>query len=378
MFSEKKPLRVHIELSDKCNAMCPQCGRNRIVGDKINPKNTDMQDINYVGGGQLQVKPNIQTGELVLEDYKKVFDDKFYDTFNLQKINYCGNRSDPIASKDLHEIVEYSHSRDSKTAIVIATNGGLKTTEWWSKFGKLMSGIRHNVVFGLDGLEDTHHIYRQRTNFKKVISNAKTFIQNGGIAEWQMLVFKHNQHQIDDAKQMAKEIGFLNFKEVYTPRFWSKEDGEKLEFKVGDKHYKLEPSTLDKNPIDNKKLAKHFSKKNKNRDKESGHIECKALNINEFFLDFNGNVLPCCWLGNSLNRRSEPWLKDTLRYADNIMNWYDPKVMNAIDNDLTDILLKSIWMKQLQKTWDIAPCKTCARFCSKRINIKKAINREAL
>ena len=24
--------------------------------------------------------------------------------------------------------------------------------------------------------------------------------------------------------------------------------------------------------------------------------------------------------------------------------------MNAIDNDLTDILLKSIWMKQLQKT----------------------------
>ena len=52
--------------------------------------------------------------------------------------------------------------------------------------------------------------------------------------------------------------------------------------------------------------------------------------------------------------------------------------MNGIDNDLTDILLKSMWMKQLQKTWDIAPCKTCARFCSKRINIKKAINRETL
>ena len=119
MFSEKKPLRVHIELSDKCNAMCPQCGRNRIVGDKINPKNNDMQDINYVGGGQLQVKPNIQTGELVLEDYKKVFDDKFYDTFNLQKINYCGNRSDPIASKDLHEIVEYSHREIIKLPLLL-------------------------------------------------------------------------------------------------------------------------------------------------------------------------------------------------------------------------------------------------------------------
>ena len=71
----------------------------------------------------MQVKPNIQTGELVLEDYKKVFDDKFYDTFNLQKINYCAIVVRPYAvKKDLHEIVEYSHSRDNKTAIVIATN----------------------------------------------------------------------------------------------------------------------------------------------------------------------------------------------------------------------------------------------------------------
>ena len=360
MYNEKKPLRVHIELSNKCNAMCPQCGRNYIDKD-----------------GVLKVKPNMQTGELVLEDYKKIFDDKFYDTFDLIKINYCGNRSDPIASKDLHEIVEYAYCKNSKTNITIATNGGLKTTEWWSKFGKLMSDKKHNVVFGLDGLEDTHHIYRQRTNFNKVISNAKTFIQNGGKAEWQMLVYKHNQHQIDEAKQMAKDIGFKSFKEVYTPRFWSK-GGEKLEFKVGNEDYLLEPSTIDKNQIDNKKLAEHFSFKNKDRDKEAGYIECKALKINEFFLDYDGNVLPCCWLGNSLNRRNEPWLKDNLRYADNMMNWYNPKTMNAINNDLSDILLKSIWMKQLQKSWDIAPCKTCARFCSKRINIKKQVNREAL
>ena len=240
-----------------------------------------------------------------------------------------------------------------------------------------MSDKKHRVVFGLDGLENTHHIYRQRTNFKKVISNAKAFLQNGGRAEWQMLVFKHNQHQIDEAKQMAKELGFESFKEVYTPRFWSKE-GQRLEFKANDEDYLLEPATIEKNKIDNKKLGEHFNFQNKDRDKEAGYIECKALGINEFFLDFDGNVLPCCWLGNSLNRKNEPWLKNTLRYADNMMNWYEPKVMNAIDNDLSDILLESIWMKQLQKSWDIAPCKTCARFCSKRINIKKQVNREML
>ena len=46
---------------------------------------------NYIDSfkdGVLKVKPNMQTGELVLEDYKKIFDDKFYDTFDLIKINY--------------------------------------------------------------------------------------------------------------------------------------------------------------------------------------------------------------------------------------------------------------------------------------------------
>ena len=126
----------------------------------------------------------MQTGELILEDYKKIFDDEFYDTFDLNKINYCGNRSHPIASRDLHEIVEYAYSKNNKTNIVIATNGGLKTTEWWIKFGKLMSDKKHNLVFGLDGLEDTHHIYRQRTNFDKVISSMKNDKKNYGNSVW--------------------------------------------------------------------------------------------------------------------------------------------------------------------------------------------------
>ena len=358
MYDQKKLLRVHVELSNKCNAMCPQCGRNYI-------------DEN----GVLKVKPTMQTNEFVLEDYKKIFDDKFYNIFKLDKINFCGNRSDPIASRDLYEIVEYAYSKDDKTGITIATNGSLKTTEWWSKFGKMMSDKRHQVVFGLDGLSDTHAIYRINTDFEKIISNAKTFVQNGGRAEWQFLVFKHNEHQVEQAKTMAKEIGFASFKSVFTTRFYIKKE-QKIEFSVKDKKYKLEPSNHKDNKIDTKKLVKHFNPKNPDRDKEAGHIECNALKINEFFLDYNGNVLPCCWLGNSLNRRGEPWLKDSLRYADNIMNSYKPKNMNAIDNDLTDILLESIWMKQLQKSWNISPSKTCSRFCSTRINIKKQVNRE--
>ena len=33
-------------------------------------------------------------------------------------------------------------------------------------------------------------------------------------------------------------------------------------------------------------------------------------------------------------------------------------------------------MKQLQKNLGYITCKSCAKFCSKRINIKKQVNRE--
>ena len=53
------------------------------------------------------------------------------------------------------------------------------------------------VWFAIDGLEDTHSIYRQGTNWKKIIDNVMTFVDAGGKARWDMLVFQHNEHQVE-------------------------------------------------------------------------------------------------------------------------------------------------------------------------------------
>ena len=76
-----KPLKAHIELSNKCNAMCPQCGRN------TSPTK-----------GELRMQPGLQTTELRLEDIEKIFDDEFWDTHTLTHIRFVGNYSDPIAT----------------------------------------------------------------------------------------------------------------------------------------------------------------------------------------------------------------------------------------------------------------------------------------
>ena len=79
-----------------------------------------------------------------------------------------------------------------------------KTQEWWRKLAK--ENVK--VTFGLDGLKDTNHPYRISTDFDKIISNANAFIGAGGFAKWHMLVFKHNEHQVEEARQMSKDLGF--------------------------------------------------------------------------------------------------------------------------------------------------------------------------
>ena len=79
----------------------------------------------------------------------------------------------------------------------------------------------------------------------------------------------------------------------------------------------------------------------------SGDVKCKAKKDNEFYLDYQGNVHMCCYLGGSyLKKRFD-------QNEDAILEWYDDKENNAIENDLSDILLKSEFFQHLQNSWSV-------------------------
>ena len=61
MYS-KKTIKVHVELSNICNAVCPQCLRNYIDEST----------------GELSVKDALNTHELTIEDYRQIFDNEFF------------------------------------------------------------------------------------------------------------------------------------------------------------------------------------------------------------------------------------------------------------------------------------------------------------
>ena len=102
-------------------------------------------------------------------------------------------------------------------SINVATNGSLCTTSWWEKLAKIMPPS-HRVTWGIDGSDETSEIYREGSSFKKVRDNFRAFIAPGGRAVRQFISFEHNEHQLEIAKQMAKNEGFRDFKTIISHR----------------------------------------------------------------------------------------------------------------------------------------------------------------
>ena len=67
--------------------------------------------------------------------------------------------------------------------------------------------------------DSTHHVYRINTQFDKVLENAKSVIAtNRAQVHWKYIVFEHNKHQVEDAREIAKQAGFTTFSTVKTSR----------------------------------------------------------------------------------------------------------------------------------------------------------------
>ena len=346
-----KPLKAHIELSNKCNAMCPQCGRNATVD------------------GTLKLQPGMQDTELRLEDIEKIFDDEFWNIHTLTNVRFVGNYSDPIATKDLHEIVEFFILNNPQIKITISTNGSLKTEEWWYHFGRLMSstynkGKTRKVIFALDGTDNiTHALYRHRTNYNKIIRNAKSFISAGGNAEWSFLVFKHNEHQLEEAKRLSKEYGFKRFLTVYTTRFHSGQ-GYK-EYSLDGADYRLEETTIKEMP--NLSTIPWPP--------ENIDISCKVLQeeYEEIFVDYTGEIVPCCWVGASLHRwrTKDAYFKSSYPVEDDgLIEEVLDGSHNAIKYGATKVM-ENQWFTKLKESWVDKPCRVCYRICNKKLNLKK-------
>jgi MoaA/NifB/PqqE/SkfB family radical SAM enzyme len=176
---------ITIEHTNKCNLRCPQCAR------------TSWKD-----GG---VNPNLKMTELKVEDYKRFASPEFYK--NIPIINFTGGYGDAIASSNFLEVVRFIV--DSGTNMVVQTNGALRDNSYYEQLAEMFGDVeRRGIEFAIDGLEDTYHMYRKGGDFNKVMEHAKAYINAGGNARWNVILFDHIKHQKDEMIQRAKDMGF--------------------------------------------------------------------------------------------------------------------------------------------------------------------------
>lgn len=324
-FSELRALQL--EPTSKCNLLCPQC--ERVYNGKVNPL--------------------LPLTELTPSDYDKIFTVEL--ASQLKYIIFNGSYGDPMASRYLDYAIKSLFEKQMK-GIKIFTNGSLKSASWWYKLGKKFSGTNSEVIFSIDGLEDTNSIYRVNSNFKKIMRNAAAYIQAGGKARWDFLVFNHNCHQIEEAKALAKKIGFAAFQEKRTQRFVK---GDYTERCLSKKIYNRKDNVIQilkpppsGNPKDFEEILEKYG--SWNRYIEKTPIQCKYReNIKALFIDFEALVWPCCWVGASSYRVNS---KDPQkRQFDDLTKRYKKNFNSLRHYSLSEILSHQWFKSHLTQSW---------------------------
>ena len=128
-----------------------------------------------------KVSTHINLDELTLQDCKDIFTPDFIK--QLKSMYMCGNLGDPIVATDTLEIFEYFRQNNPTIHLSMNTNAGAQKEDWWIKLAQVF-GKHGHVIFSVDGLRDTNHIYRQGVVWDNVERSMRAFIKGGGRARW--------------------------------------------------------------------------------------------------------------------------------------------------------------------------------------------------
>jgi len=314
--------RVQIEISNYCNAQCPMCDR------------------------EWYSKSDLNNTLIPIDKIKSIFVNDNWGSLN--QVHFCGNYDEPTTHPDLYELCEWILD-SMPTRVSISTNGGTRDTEFWTALGHLSKRTfgRLNVVWGIDGLEDTNHLYRKNVVWNKLKQNFECYIQAGGNAIWQFISFEHNYHQYDQIKKLYKEWGFNGFKVINTYRPSST-------VPVKDKITKNTVSKPTVVSYDASNLDKRLEKNTEYLKK----IECKAINSQSslgksLYINHQGLVVPCCWMGA---------FTELTKTKNNIVE-YNKKTHSIYNFDKISDLLKSSFFVELKKGIEKMSVDTCKQYC---------------
>jgi MoaA/NifB/PqqE/SkfB family radical SAM enzyme len=303
--------QVQIELTTRCNARCPMCMRN------------------YRG---MEYNSGYPETELTLDNIKQILQSDFLKQLT-QGVSFNGNLGDFGLAHDAQEIVHYLC--DHSVPVYINTNGSMRTPNWWGALAR--PGVR--IGFALDGLADTHALYRQDTDWHRIIQNAQAFIAAGGHAIWRFVPFDHNRDQEATCRQLSLDLGFSQFENIDEGR-----DRGPVFDRDGKFSHHIGAAYSSDTPRIEPMLESHLTwfdpaTVKSHKDTDPLQLICQHKRLEEIYIAADGSVWPCCFLGFYPATMIHPGNSQLLPLvAEN----------NALEYDLEHCVA---WFDRVEETW---------------------------
>lgn len=244
------PVFISVEAADYCNLHCPECPVGNGTGRKSNRTTFDYE--NY---------------KLLIDELK---------TKLLHVILYF--QGEPFLNKSLDLFINYAHKAKIYTST--STNGHFITDKIAEKI--VRSGL-DKLIVSIDGTtQGIYETYRVGGDLKKPITSIERLVywkqklkSVTPLIEIQFIVFRTNEHQMDEMKLMTKRLKAdkLTFK---TAQIYDFEDGHEL------------MTTINK--------YSRYKKGNNGKYKLKGNQPNRCLRLwNGAVVTSTGDVLPCCF-----------------------------------------------------------------------------------
>lgn len=200
-FHHGKPYSLSIEPTTSCNLGCLECPS----GQKKFSRPTG--------------KMNLEMLENIIQQSKKYL---WYVTLYFQ--------GEPLLNSNLTEMI--GRLKREKIIVGTSTNAHFLTRD---NAKKIIRSKLDRLIISLDGTKaESYEKYRIGGNYDLVVENIKHFLQERKLhktaypfVELQFIVFKHNEHQINEIKQLGKDWG-VDKVSIKTAQIYDYEKGNPL------------------------------------------------------------------------------------------------------------------------------------------------------
>ncbi len=187
-----RPFAVSIEPGTACTLHCPECP---------------------TGTGTL----NRPQGRISKKMFRKIIEDMLPE---LTVLNLY-LQGEPMMHPDITEMIRFANEKNIYT--ITSSNGQIFNREIAEK---MVDNGLSEIYFSLDGVtQETYARYRKGGDIEKVKDSIQTLAEikrkkrkNNPLIVAQFIVFRHNEHEVDEFRKLAKKLG-ADRAEIKTAQF---------------------------------------------------------------------------------------------------------------------------------------------------------------